>query len=102
MNESNIQPFLSMLKDYNLDPNKIMLSDVKKALISAYEDSYQEYKPHHKQRLFHEAGVTAKERLFLAGNRTGKTIMCIRRGFNAFKGIYTSLDKNKSLIKKYY
>lgn len=31
------------------------------------------YKPHAKQMAFHEAGKCAKERLFLAGNRTGKT-----------------------------
>ena len=31
------------------------------------------YEPHLKQMAFHEAGKSAKERLFLAGNRTGKT-----------------------------
>jgi len=31
------------------------------------------YEPHPKQLLFHTAGKEAKERLFLAGNRTGKT-----------------------------
>jgi phage terminase large subunit-like protein len=31
------------------------------------------YRPHAKQLAFHKAGKEAKERLFLAGNRTGKT-----------------------------
>ena len=31
------------------------------------------YTPHSKQKEFHKAGKSAKERLFLAGNRTGKT-----------------------------
>lgn len=31
------------------------------------------YKPHNKQLLFHAAGAIANERLFIAGNRTGKT-----------------------------
>ncbi len=31
------------------------------------------YQPHDKQLQFHHAGAKAKERLFLAGNRTGKT-----------------------------
>lgn len=31
------------------------------------------YEPHPKQKQFHELGKTARERLFLAGNRTGKT-----------------------------
>jgi phage terminase large subunit-like protein len=32
------------------------------------------YRPHRQQRAFHKAGVTARERLFLAGNRVGKTL----------------------------
>ncbi|MBI1308725.1 MAG: DNA packaging protein [Proteobacteria bacterium] len=32
------------------------------------------YRPHARQRDFHAAGVAAKERLFLAGNRVGKTL----------------------------
>lgn len=31
------------------------------------------YEPHLKQKQFHDLGKTARERLFLAGNRTGKT-----------------------------
>ncbi len=32
------------------------------------------YVPHSKQRAFHAAGGGARERLFLAGNRVGKTL----------------------------
>lgn len=31
------------------------------------------YKPHAKQKIFHALGATCRERLFLAGNRVGKT-----------------------------
>ena len=31
------------------------------------------YKPHKKQKQFHDLGFSTRERLFLAGNRTGKT-----------------------------
>ena len=34
---------------------------------------FYDYQPHEKQRKFHDAGANAKQRLFLAGNRTGKT-----------------------------
>ena len=45
---------------------------VRKARIKVKE-RFLYYKPHDKQMAFHAAGATAKERLFLAGNRTGKT-----------------------------
>ncbi|PFX12219.1 Large terminase protein [Stylophora pistillata] len=38
-----------------------------------YQERFLYYAPHDKQQKFHAAGKTAKERLFLAGNRTGKT-----------------------------
>lgn len=38
-----------------------------------YQERFLYYAPHDKQQKFHTAGKTAKERLFLAGNRTGKT-----------------------------
>lgn len=55
-----------------------LLSDVQKA---AFQEALEAenarrflfYEPHEKQLAFHEAGLYAKERLFLAGNRTGKT-----------------------------
>ena len=38
-----------------------------------YQERFLYYTPHEKQEVFHRAGATAKECLFLAGNRTGKT-----------------------------
>lgn len=38
-----------------------------------YNKYYLYYKPHNKQKLFHQAGKEAFKRLFLGGNRTGKT-----------------------------
>lgn len=46
------------------------------------------YKPHKKQLLFHEAGLHAKERLFLAGNRTGKTFCCSIETVMHLTGVY--------------
>lgn len=40
---------------------------------SEYQKRFLFYKASEKQRAFHDAGVKAEERLFLAGNRTGKT-----------------------------
>ncbi|RYG61709.1 MAG: DNA packaging protein [Alphaproteobacteria bacterium] len=37
-------------------------------------DARRWYVPHGKQRAFHAAGAKARERLFLAGNRVGKTL----------------------------
>ncbi|PCI78518.1 hypothetical protein COB21_00525 [Candidatus Aerophobetes bacterium] len=38
-----------------------------------HQERFLYYEPHQKQIAFHKAGTKAKERLFLAGNRTGKT-----------------------------
>lgn len=42
-------------------------------LIEAYRGQFGHYEPHEKQKLFHELGSRAVERVFLAGNGTGKT-----------------------------
>src|SRR5215472_8762155 len=39
------------------------------------ENKLQYYRPYKKQKEFHDAGKTARERLFMAANRVGKT-MC--------------------------
>tara|TARA_R110000868_G_scaffold189695_2_gene433126 strand:- start:170994 stop:172361 length:1368 start_codon:yes stop_codon:yes gene_type:complete len=54
----------------NLRKRKIQL--LKKRL-QKIQESYNYYKPHAKQKAFHKAGKKHKERLFLAGNRCGKT-----------------------------
>jgi hypothetical protein len=51
------------------------------------------YTPTPKQLLFHNSGLDAIERLFLAGNRTGKTYAgCIENSFD-LTGIYPSWYK---------
>jgi phage terminase large subunit-like protein len=56
----------------------LALSDAEKAIYSEalaaeHAKRFLFYQPHSKQEAFHAAGLIAKERLFLAGNRTGKT-----------------------------
>ena len=43
-------------------------------LLLARDDPRRWYVPHRRQQDFHAAGVEARERLFLAGNRVGKTL----------------------------
>ncbi|MFZ2587736.1 MAG: terminase family protein [Alphaproteobacteria bacterium] len=45
-----------------------------KKLLRVWGDVRVWYRPHGKQKAFHAAGVVASERLFLAGNRVGKTL----------------------------
>lgn len=52
------------------------------------DDPRRWYVPHAKQREFHDAGATARERLFLAGNRVGKTLAgAVEMGFH-LTGLY--------------
>lgn len=45
------------------------------ASLRAHRDDLRRfYMPHAKQRAFHHAGAAARERIFLAGNRVGKTL----------------------------
>jgi len=44
-----------------------------RALAFVRDDPLRWYRPHARQRDFHAAGARARERLFLAGNRVGKT-----------------------------
>jgi len=53
--------------------NEISESDLAALSLEYYYSHFMFYEPHAKQLLFHAAGKEAKERLFLAGNRTGKT-----------------------------
>lgn len=45
----------------------------KKDIERIKERNFRGYKPSAKQKKFHELGKKSIERLFLAGNRTGKT-----------------------------
>lgn len=56
--------------------------------VEYYYNHFMFYEPHPKQLLFHEAGLTAKERLFLAGNRTGKTYCAATEGSIHLTGNY--------------
>lgn len=47
--------------------------DILQQLNPEYQKRFMFYKASEKQYAFHEAGAQAEERLFLAGNRTGKT-----------------------------
>jgi phage terminase large subunit-like protein len=38
------------------------------------ENKLAHYQPYDKQRSFHEAGATSRERLLMAGNQLGKTL----------------------------
>lgn len=58
------------------------------ALKTALKIKFAFYQPYEKQRRFHKAGKNAKQRLFLAGNRTGKTYCgCIEDAIH-LTGIY--------------
>lgn len=61
------------LRSYGIDPDIVTADEMTKALRQLRAEEFAQYIPHAKQKLFHEAGKTAKQRLFLAGNRTGKT-----------------------------
>ena len=56
-----------------IDPSerKALLAAIDKELSRRRLDSYAPYK---KQRDFHDAGDTHRERLFMAGNQLGKTV----------------------------
>ena len=53
-------------------PNSLTEADIMNEAWYAHR-TFVYYEPHAKQKQFHDLGKTARERLFLAGNRTGKT-----------------------------
>ena len=52
--------------------NSLSISEIMREAWYAHR-TFAYYEPHAKQKQFHDLGKTARERLFLAGNRTGKT-----------------------------
>ena len=66
---------MGCINSYNLQPNidaenaHLIIAEAQLEL----DKQFYYYRPHDKQRKFHDAGAAAKHRLFLAGNRTGKT-----------------------------
>ena len=70
----SLKQSLKEIRDFKIEVESE--SDFQQRLLmnkNEYAKQFMIYNPHDKQRLFHEAGNAAKERLFLAGNRTGKT-----------------------------
>lgn len=68
--------------------NELSPHELSNLALDYYYSHFMFYKPHAKQLLFHEAGLTAKERLFLAGNRTGKTFCASGEGSIHLTGNY--------------
>ena len=60
-------------KKHGVDLYKMTMEEILDYVRRDLQKHYFYYEPHPKQALFHAAGQAAKERLFLAGNRTGKT-----------------------------
>lgn len=59
----------------NIQYPNFSIDKVIKGVKSQYHQFFRYYKPSEKQLSFHNAGNEAIERLFLAGNRTGKTLL---------------------------
>ena len=84
-----IKNFIKLLQKNNIDLSKITVEQAKGDLMDVYQENFQNYKPHKKQALFHKAGKKAKRRLFLAGNRTGKTLCASVEVSMHLTGIYS-------------
>jgi phage terminase large subunit-like protein len=89
MRKANAQ-LIRTLKKAGVDLQAVSVEDTIHALTELNQEHYQDYQPHPKQALFHEAGKTAKQRLFLAGNRTGKTFCACVEVVMHLTGIYPS------------
>lgn len=77
------------------DINALMVDDVKRDYKKALQELFQGYEPHSKQALFHELGKSARQRLFLGGNRTGKTLCaCVEVAFH-LTGLYPKWWKGR-------
>lgn len=58
------------------------------AAIAEHRRRFLHYKPHEKQKTLHKLSATCRERLFLAGNRVGKTFGGAHEGAMHLTGIY--------------
>src|SRR5262249_60648355 len=63
------------------------------------EDKLKYYRPYDKQREFHAAGATHRERLFMAGNRCGKTTCGAAEMAMHLTGAYPDWWEGKRLHK---
>lgn len=64
------------------------MSFTKAAILAEERKRFLHYKPHPKQQQFHALGETCRERLFLAGNRVGKTFCGAMEGAMHLTGRY--------------
>lgn len=60
------------------------------AILAEERKRFLHYRPHGKQQQFHGFGATCRERLFLAGNRVGKTFCGATEGAMHLTGRYPS------------
>jgi phage terminase large subunit-like protein len=72
------------MRDSSLDAFLLSLS----TLSDDHRERFLFYKPYTQQREFHAAGKTAKERLFMAANRFGKTYACCIEVCMHLTGLY--------------
>lgn len=76
---------LSWLDSLPSQAQRALLTEVRGELAS---DTLAEYRPYPKQRLFHAAGATHRERLLRAGNQQGKTLSASREVAMHLTGLY--------------
>lgn len=77
----------------------VLFSQVDEGYDDWYKKSFLYYKPHEKQKNFHALGLNSKERLFLAGNRTGKSFSGAMETSMHLTGHYPSWWKGKEFKK---
>lgn len=61
---------------------------LEKAIRQELAQRFAFYQPHAKQALFHKLGAECRERLFLGGNRTGKTVCGVHECSMHLTGVY--------------
>lgn len=75
---------------------KLVLADLRRRIT---ETKFHDYKPYPKQRAFHEAGASYRERLFMAANQVGKTLAGGAEGAVHLTGRYPSWWRGKVFYK---
>ncbi len=86
--DPDLRAFAKALQKEGLDPSVITLEEATQACRALFQESFKGYIPHPKQASFHKAGKSARQRLFLAGNRTGKTLCAAVEVSMHLTGIY--------------
>jgi phage terminase large subunit-like protein len=67
-----------------------LVSDLATRVDAEYRKRFLHYTPHSKQALLHKLGSSCRERLFLGGNRTGKTFCGSNEMAMHLTGVYPS------------